>query len=148
MNAKKLLLAVSALVAASAFAQTGPLGSVTNVEGVVTATQGVTGVTVVPGTPVQNGMRFVTTSRGTVSLRLNSGCTLTVPPSHAVTVSRDMTCQQLIAAVQPAVPVAGVQGQFAPSAALVNGVVAVGGIAVAAAVLHGVTKDDAPLSGK
>jgi hypothetical protein len=117
------------------------------VEGVVTATQGATGVTVTPGTVVQNGMRFVTTSRGSVTLRLNSGCTVTVPPSHGVTVRQDMTCQQLVAAVQPVVPVAG-QGQIPPSAALVNGVVAVGGIAVAAGILHEVTKDDAPLSGR
>jgi hypothetical protein len=148
MTIKNLLLALSALFAVSAFAQAqAPLGSVTNVEGVVTATQGVTGVTVTPGTPVQNGMRFVTTSRGSVTLRLNSGCTVTVPPSHGVTVSKDMTCQQLVAAVQPVVPVAG-QGQIPPSAGLVNGVVAAGGIAVAAGILHEVTKDDAPLSGR
>jgi hypothetical protein len=146
MTSKKLLLALSALFAASAFAQAS-LGTVTNVEGVVTATQGVTGVSVTPGTPVQNGMRFVTTSRGSVTLRLNSGCTVTVPPSHAVTVSQNMTCQQLVAAVQPLGPV-GAQGQFAANPALVNGVIAVGGIAVAAGVLHGLTKDDERLSGQ
>ena len=146
MTLKKLLLALSAVFALSAFAQAS-LGTVTNVEGVVTATQGATGVAVTPGTVVQNGMRFVTTSRGSVTLRLNSGCTVTVPPSHAVTVSQDMTCQQLIAAVQPILPVGG-QGQIAASAGLVNGVVAVGGIAVAAGILHEVTKDDARLSGR
>ena len=39
MTSKKLLLALSALFAASAFAQAS-LGTVTHVEGVVTATQG------------------------------------------------------------------------------------------------------------
>ena len=146
MTSKKLLLALSALFAASAFAQAS-LGTVTHVEGVVTATQGVTGVSVTPGTPVQNGMRFVTTSRGSVTLRLNSGCTVTVPPSHAVTVSQNMTCQQLVAAVQPLGPV-GAQGQFAANPALVNGVIAAGGIAVAAGVLHVVTRDDERLSGQ
>lgn len=43
MSGKKLLLALSALAAASAFAQSA-LGTVTNVEGVVTATQGASGV--------------------------------------------------------------------------------------------------------
>jgi hypothetical protein len=146
MTSKKLLLALSTLFAASAFAQ-APLGTVTNVEGVVTATQGATGVTVTPGTAIQNGMRFVTTSRGSVSLRLNSGCTVTVPPSHGVTVLQTMTCQQLVAAVQPVVPVAA-QGAIAPSAGLVNGVIAVGGIAVAAGVLHGISKNDENLSGQ
>ena len=92
-------------------------------------------------------MRFVTTSRGSVTLRLNSGCTVTVPPSHAVTVSQNMTCQQLVAAVQPLGPV-GAQGQFAANPALVNGVIAAGGIAVAAGVLHVVTRDDERLSGQ
>lgn len=148
MSRKKLLLALSALAAASAFAQApAVLGTVTNVEGVVTATQGASGVTVITGTPVQNGMRFVTTSRGNVTLRLNSGCTVTVPPSHGVTVLQNMTCQQLTAAVQPVVPVAAT-GVAAPSSAVINGVVLVGGIAVAAGVLHEVTKNDENLSGQ
>lgn len=106
MTLKKLLLALSAFVGAAAFAQ-APLGTVTNVQGVVTATQGATGMTVTPGTVVQNGMRFVTTSNGSMTLRLNSGCTVTVPGGHGVTVLQTMTCQQLTAAVQPVVqPVA------------------------------------------
>jgi hypothetical protein len=142
----KKLLALSTLAVASAFAQ-APLGTVTNVEGVVTATQGATGVTVTPGTAIQNGMRFVTTSRGSVTLRLNSGCIVSVPPGHGVTVRQDMTCQQLVAAVQPVVPVAA-QGPIAPSAAVINGVVMVGGIAVAAGVLHGISQNDENLSGQ
>ena len=140
MTAKNLLLALSTLAAASAFAQ-GPLGTVTNVQGVVTATQGATGVTVTPGTAIQNGMRFVTTTRGTVTLQMNSGCLVSVPPGHGVTVLQNMTCQQLTAAVQPVIPVA-VQGATPPSAGIVNGVVLVGGIAVAAGVLHEVSRDN------
>ena len=51
MAPKNLLLAVSTLLAASAFAQApAPLGVVTNVEGVVTVTQGDVGlVTELPG---------------------------------------------------------------------------------------------------
>jgi len=143
MTPKNLLLALSTLAAASVFAQ-APLGTVTNVEGVVTATQGATGVTVTPGTTIQNGMRFVTTSRGSVTLRLNSGCTVAVPPGHGVTVLQSMTCQQLTAAVQPVIPVAA-QPPFGPPPALVNGVIGLGGAAIAVGVLHQVFENE-PLS--
>jgi len=146
MTPKNLLLAVSALFAASAFAQ-APLGVVTNVEGVVTATQGITGVTVTPGTPIQDGMRFVTTSRGNVTLRMNSGCTVAVPPGHGVTVQQSMTCPQLTAAVQPVVPLS-TQAAASGGSSVVNGVILLGGIAVTAGVLHVVTKDDEKLSGQ
>jgi hypothetical protein len=142
MTTKKLLLALLAFTGASAFAQ-APLGSVVNVEGVVTATQGATGVTVAPGTAIQNGMRFVTTSRGAVTLRMNSGCTVTVPPGHGVTVLQSMTCQQLTAAVQPVVPVAS-QAAFGPGTGLVNGIIAVGAIGVLAGIVDTVNNDNEP----
>jgi len=146
MTIKNLLLALSAFAAVSAFAQ-APLGTVTNVEGVVTATQGATGVAVTPGTPIQNGMRFVTTSRGSVTLQLNSGCTVSVPPGHGVTVLQSMTCQQLTAAVQPLVPVAAVAAA-GPSPGLVNGLIAVGAAAVAIGVLQQSSNNDANVSGQ
>lgn len=145
MTFKNLLLALSALAVASAFAQAS-LGTVTNVEGVVTATQGATGVTVTPGTAVQNGMRFVTTSRGSVTLQLNSGCVVTVPPSHGVTVLQSMTCQQLTAAIQPVVPVAA-QTPLGPPPGLVNGVIGLTGAAVAIGGLHHINHNE-PLSGQ
>ena len=146
MTSKKLLLALSALVAASAFAQAS-LGTVTNVEGVVTATQGATGVTVTPGTTIQNGMRFVTTSRASATLQLNSGCIVTIPPNHGVTVLQSMTCPQLTAAVQPVVPVAA-QTPLGPAPGLVNGVVAVSGAAIAIGGLHHINHTEAHLSGQ
>lgn len=141
MKINKLLLALFALIGASAFAQ-APLGTVSNVQGVVTATQGATGVSVGPGTTIQNGMRFVTTSNGSVTLRLNNGCTVTVPPGHGVTVLQNMSCQQLTAAVQPVVPVAAASPAFAPNPGLVNGLIAVGAAVVAVAVIRELTDDD------
>jgi hypothetical protein len=132
MTLKKLLISVTAgLAAAFAYAQT-PLGTVSNVNGVVTATQGATGMTVAPGTVIQNGMRFVTTTNGSVTLNLNSGCAVTVPAGHGVTVLQSMTCQQLAAAVLPVVPVA-TGPAFAPSSMLVNGLILAGaaGIVIA-----------------
>lgn len=146
----KSLVVLSALVSASAFAQ-APLGTVSKVDGVVTATQGASGVTVTPGMPVTSGMRFVTTSRATATLTLNSGCVLNIPPSSAVTVRSDLTCQQLLAGVTPLVPVAA-QAAFSGSPGLVNGVIAIGGIGVTAGVLgkwaDSDNNDNAPISGQ
>lgn len=144
MKSKKLLLA-SALLAGAAFAQ-APLGTVTTVQGVVTATQGATVVTVAPGTAIQNGMRFVTTSGSTVTLRLTNGCTVTVPASHGVTVLSTMTCQQLTAAVQPVVPVAGAT-PAGPNPTVVNGALAIGALAILAGVI-GSEDDNEPLSAR
>jgi hypothetical protein len=150
MTIRKLLLALTAFVGVSAFAQ-APLGTVTNVQGVVTATQGATGMTVTPGTVVQNGMRFVTTSNASMTLRLNSGCTVNVPAGHGVTVLQTMTCQQLVAAVQPVVPVAAAASSqgFAPAAGAVNvGIVVVGALITAAIIEETANNDDQPLSGQ
>lgn len=148
MTLKKLLFALTAFVGAAAFAQ-APLGTVTNVQGVVTATQGATGSVVSPGFVVQNGTRFISSSNATMTLRLNSGCTVTVPAGHGVTVLQTMTCQQLTAAVQPVVPVAGAGPGFPPSPALVNGSIAAVGALLAAAVIREAVRDnDRPISGR
>lgn len=146
MNPKKLLLTLSLFAGVSAFAQ-APIGTVVNVNGVVTATQGASGMTVAPGTPIQNGMRFVTTSNASVTLRMNSGCQVTVPAGHGVTVLQSMTCQQLTAAVQPVVPVAA-QTPFTPAPALVNGVVIGAAGLIAAGIIRTETDDDEPLSNR
>jgi hypothetical protein len=142
MTLKKLLLAISAVAAVSAYAQ-APLGTVSNVQGVVTATQGSTGLTVVTGTPIQSGMRFVTTSRGSATLRLNSGCVVTVPGGHGVTVLENMTCQQLTASVQPVTSVAGAgpSQSFGPPT-LGDVIIGVSGVAVTVAVIHALVEDD------
>ena len=140
MALKKLLVALSSIVAAAAMAQ-APLGTVSNVQGVVTATQGATGVVVTPGSPIVNGMRFVTTSSGTATLTLNSGCVVTLQPGQAVTVLQSMNCQQLTAAVQP-VPVAPATAFRGGTPPIVTGFL----LAVGAGVLYEATRDDDNLS--
>jgi hypothetical protein len=142
MTFKKLLFALSALVAATAYAQ-APLGTVTTVEGVVTATQGTTGVTVVTGTPIQEGMRFVTTSSGRVVLRMNNGCVVTVPAGSAITVLPNQSCQQLAAAVQPLTPttVMGQRGTF-ENVGVVNGIVALGAIGIFLGIADAINDND------
>lgn len=100
MTHKKLLLAVFALAAGSTFAQ-APLGAVVGVSGIATVTTGASGTAIVAGAPIVHGSRVITTTNGSVTLRLNNGCVLTVPPGHAVTVLSNLSCQQLAAAVRP-----------------------------------------------
>lgn len=141
MAIKKLLLILAAgLAGTGAWAQT-PLGTVVNVNGVATMTHGATGATVAPGTVIQNGMRFVTTSGSSVTLRLNSGCTVTVPPAHGVTVLQSMTCQQLTAAVQPVGPVVANPG-FPPAPAIMQTVILGGAVGILAAGITQVVDDD------
>lgn len=154
MTLKKLLLVMSALAGVTAFAQ-DTLGTVVNVQGVVTATQGTTGMTVAPGTVVVNGERFVTTTNGAVTLRMNSGCVVTVPAGHSVTVAQNMTCQQLADAVTPVtvtttttVVETPAGDSFIPSSTVVNGVIALGAVGIlAGAASLGSGGSNAPLSG-
>jgi hypothetical protein len=141
MGLKNLVVALSTVAVASAFAQAS-LGTVTTVEGVVSATVGTTGVNVTPGTQVRDGMRFVTTSRGSVTLQMNSGCSVAVPPANGVTVLSSMTCQQLQAAVQPIVPVASQSTGVGAG----NVAIAVGGAAIAIGILRS-TNDNGAASG-
>lgn len=104
MRIGKTLVAIAALAAAPAFAQA--LGTVTAVNGVVTFTTSTGNSTLVTGAPIVHGSRIVTTSASSVTLRMNNGCTVTVPAGHAVTVLSTQTCAQLQAAVQPVLPVA------------------------------------------
>jgi hypothetical protein len=100
MTTKKLACAFAGLLAATAFAQ-APLGTITSVNGVATVTTGTVGTAVSVGAPIVEGARVITTSTGSVTMRLANGCTVNVPAGHAVTVRSALSCQQLQAAVQP-----------------------------------------------
>ena len=145
MALMKKLLVLSAFACASAIAQ-APLGTVVSVDGVVTATQGGTGATVRPGSPVVNGTRLVTTSSGRVTIRMNSGCVVNLAPGQALTVLQTMTCQELVAAVQTVQPVA-TGPNFSPSPGLVNGVILAGAAGIIIQILrHELDDDDERLS--
>ena len=143
MAFKKLLLALSTLACASAMAQ-ATLGTVRNVQGVVTATQGTSGAAVANGMTIVNGTRLVTTTGGSVTLQLNSGCVVTLQPNQAVTVMQSMTCEQLASAVRPVV-LAGPAVVNPGTATVVNGVVMVGGAAVVVRFIRAATENE-PLS--
>jgi hypothetical protein len=136
---KNLVAALSLLACATAMAQ-ATLGTITNVQGVVTATQGSTATTVTTGQAITNGTRFVTTSGGSVTMQLNTGCTVTLQPGQAVTVLQSMSCQELAASVRPVVVTAG--GPSSPNPALINGLVVVGGAALVIAGVRELTRDE------
>ncbi|MGV3571283.1 MAG: hypothetical protein ACO1PB_11850 [Ramlibacter sp.] len=132
------------LASASAVAQ-APLGTVSNVTGIVSATQGATAVTVTPGSAVISGTRFIAASGSSVTLTLNNGCTVTVPASHGLTVTQGMSCPQLLAAVVPIVPVG--PATVLASQGFVPALVVLGGIGLAGAALSQ-GGDDPPLSAR
>lgn len=100
LRTKPLIAASLAVFAAAAFAQVS-LGTVSNVQGLVTFTvDGQTGGTVNTSTQIANNMRFVTPTGGGMTLQMNNGCSVSLLPNQAVTVKEQMTCQQLADAVQ------------------------------------------------
>lgn len=148
MKKLHVLAAVCALAAAPAFAQS--LGNVVSVNGVATVSTGGTATVLSQGMPLAGGARIVTTSTSSAVVRLNNGCTLTVPPSHGVTLVPNLTCQQQQAALQPIAPVAAmpttaVMGQRGSGMDTATGVWLAG---VAAFVIYDATHDDAPISGR
>ena len=157
MKLKKLLLSLSTFAAAAALAQAS-LGTITSVNGVATVTTGTSGAAVAVGAPIMHGSRVITTSNATVALRLNNGCTVTVPPGHGVTVLSTMTCQQLTAAVQPmattvttttAATTVLAGPAFEGGAGVVNGFVAGTALLIAVGALAIENDDDdAPLSAR
>ena len=141
MSVKVIIAVASTLLASAAFAQS--LGTVGNVNGLITVTDGVTGGTVTPGSQITNGMRFVTTSGASMTLQLNNGCSVPVPANHAVTVLQSMTCQELISAVQPVGGGAVGAGGGSP---LVGGL-SVAGLTLATGIVSKQVLDNKSISG-
>lgn len=101
MSIKSNLVIGSVFLASLAFAQGAAVGNVGNVQGLVTDTDGATVSSTVTGETIRDGERFVTSSNGSVTLRMNNGCEVTLQPNQAVTIDSRMTCRELIAAIMP-----------------------------------------------
>jgi hypothetical protein len=133
MSIKSFIAVILALIAGTALAQER-LGTVDKVQGVVTVTDGTTGGTTATGKPINDGMRFVTSSSGSAVLRLNNGCVINLRPGQAVTVLRSMSCQELMAAVQPVGGVNVASGGSFTTGALATSGLFVGGLALGKAL--------------
>lgn len=143
MSLKSIFVIGSALVASIAFAQES-LGTVGNVQGLVTDTDGTSVTSTSPGEAIRDGERFVTSSNGSVTLQLNNGCTLTLQPNQAVTIDSRMTCRELLAAITP-VGSTGLAGGGVGSVG--KGILAVGALAAGGFALHRVLDKNPNLSG-
>ena len=143
MSIKSYLILASTVVASVAFAQAS-LGTVGNVQGLVTDTDGATVSTTTPGEVIRDGERFVTSSNGSVTLQLNNGCTITLQPNQAITIDSRMTCRELMAAVTP-VGGPGLAGGGGGSVG--KGILAVGALAAGGFALHRVLDKNPNLSG-
>jgi len=109
MRRSLLSIAIPAVIAlaSSAAAQTpsappAALGSVTQIQGLVTMSLGAQVATVQNNTPVFDGARFVTSSSGTAEIKLTNGqtCVVDLKPNQMVTIDGGFTCQQQVAAIQ------------------------------------------------
>lgn len=143
MNSK-LLLASCALACASSLAQAAP-PTVGKVDGVVTSTQGGRSGLAASGTTLPDGARLVTTSNSSATIQGQGGCSVRVPPGHALTVRQDMNCQQLKAGVAPVIPEQAARKPNAPPAHVLERLRANGASPVAIGV-HEQLADDPPLS--
>jgi hypothetical protein len=135
---KSFSIIASALLASAAFAQNTPisqesLGTVRNVQGIVTDTDGASVTSTEVGEAIHDGERFVTSSSGAVTLQLNNNCTITLQPNQAITIDKRMTCRELLAVLGSA----GGAGALAfGGAAAGNGALAVGALVAGGFVVH------------
>jgi hypothetical protein len=146
VSIKSLIVLSSFLVSAVAFAQPERLGTVGDVDGLVTVTDGATGGVVAPGAPIFEGMRFITTSGGDVTLRFINGCTVVLKPNESLTVDQRATCKELLASVTPVGGVVAVGGGTGGSFG--SGLLAVTGLTLVGFGLDRALGDSPNLSGK
>ena len=108
-------LILTAFFTTLSFAQTPALkevGLVMRVEGLVTVSQGDTLGNAFKDKVILENARVVTTSSGSITIRLNNGCVIELKANQAVTIDNRRECKAILAAIQPAgaVGVAGVGG--------------------------------------
>lgn len=89
----------SFLLCGAAFAEPDLIGKITQVDGLVTVSDGKTVSSVVLGGLVADDTHYVTSSTGTATLKFDNGCELRLKPRQSVTVHRE-ACELLIASVK------------------------------------------------
>ena len=95
---KFVFAALAAGAIFSAMAQQG-VGSVSEVNGLVTITQGDKLEKAVKSFQIKDGAQIVSTATGNVSMQIN-GCDITLSQNQALKVDKNASCGQLYAAIQ------------------------------------------------
>ena len=137
------LLAGYALLCLFSSARAAP-PIVTNVQGVATSVHAGNARVLGAGAAVQDGTRLVTTSTSQLTLQAGGGCSVSVPPGHALTVKQGMNCQQLKSSVVPVIPDVAARSPSAPPPSVVDRLRAVGASPTAIGVVEQLT--DEPIS--
>lgn len=98
MMSKKVFFAAVA-VAGAAFGQ-AQLGTVSQVDGLVTLSVGQNVGVLQPGAPLVDGARIVTGNSGSTTLNFGAGCNVTVGPNQLLTLAGNKSCTDIVAAIQ------------------------------------------------
>jgi hypothetical protein len=148
MLKKSLALAAAIAFSGCVAAQTpasapapAQLGTVDEVKGLVTVSDGTSIGNVVNGNPVIDGSRFVTSSSGSALLRMSHGCDIRLKPSQSLTVKSALNCEALIAAIET------LGNNNAVFAMLSNPLLDIGTLA-SAALLSTARNNGGPISGQ
>lgn len=155
MKLNQLFALAAIVVSAGAIAQS-QIGTIANVQGLVTMSDATSVTTVLPGSPVYDGASVVTSSTGFTTISVNGGCDIRLTPNQSVTVTKDKTCAALLAAVTPlpaGTAVAGVGGAGAGVGGAGVGGAGAGGASylplIGAAVIAAfIINDPLPFSGR
>jgi hypothetical protein len=145
MSKKIFSVALALAISASAISQTQStnpiqIGTVDDVQGLVTVSDGSSVGNAVKGAPVVDGTRYVTSSTGSATLKMDNGCNVHLNPNQSLVVQDKQDCEALIAAIQT------LSDSNRVLALLGNPLVGLGSIASAA--LISTARNGGPISGQ
>ena len=108
MHARSLLALACLILASAVLAQSSSsngvprasLGTATAVQGLVTVSNGMSISRVALGNAVIDHGRYVSSSSGSVTLRMDKGCDIVLKPNQALTVDGAKPCDALWAAIE------------------------------------------------
>lgn len=142
---KKVSLLIASALASTVIAQTG-VGVASQVEGLVTVSQGQNVGLLQPGTGLADGARVVTGSTGSTVIQVSANCQLRLGPNQSVVVAAGKACAELVSSIENLAPIAS-QTQFA-GLSLGSGVMPVALVAAGTVGLVGAVRSmrSAPIS--
>ena len=125
----KIVIAVIGVIVSVAAIAQAQFGTITNVQGLVTVSDGTTIGNAVVGGSVGDGSRFVTGSSGSVTFWTKGGCEVTLSANQTLTVNERVSCDVLLAGIQTINPeTAG--GFFAGNDVIGNGLLIAAGLII------------------
>jgi hypothetical protein len=100
MNIRLLACTAAVLCSPTTWADQVVIGTATEVQGLVTISQGSTLSAASAGSKIVESAQIVTGSGSSATLKLNSGCELHLRPNQSLVVTNQKTCDELIALLQ------------------------------------------------